>query len=220
MATFNIENAPSILDMQSFKSVAQQYGSLAKTCRFVVQIVPPSSMLFSTNQGNGMAGMDSRDFTYLCEATEFPGRAFNSADVRYYGPSFKLPYQPVYEDINMTFLCREESLEREFFDDWMELINPTNTFDFNYRDNYSTTIKLFQFADWAEFEDDAGPKATYAFTLHDAYPTVVNAQAVTWADDQFQRLTISFTYFKWNRMEKDLPGEQNALVLGAEITPV
>jgi hypothetical protein len=218
MASYKIENAPTELDVQSFRSVAYKYGSLAKTCRFVVQIIPPLSI-----RQNERIKVDPKDFTYLCEATEFPGRAFNSADIRYYGPSFKLPYQPVYEDINMTFLCREQSLEREFFDDWMELINPTNTFNFNYRDNYSTSIKLFQFADWPEFADDTGPKVTYAFTLEYAYPTIINSQPVTWADDQFQRLTVSFTYFKWYREGKDLSStqtNQNQLVIGSNVIPV
>lgn len=197
MATYDIQNSIQTLDMDIFQSVADSFGGLAKSCRFAVRIDPPRLAA-----GARTATSVIRDLTYLCEATEFPGRGFNSIDLRYYGPSFKVPSQTVYEDINMTFLCRNDSIEREFFDDWMESINPTSTFDFNYKDSYSTTITLFQFTE-ESLGYNGPPKAMYAFALYEAYPTLVNPQPVTWADDGIQRLTVSFTYMKWNRREKD-----------------
>lgn len=194
MASYDIVNSPSDLDLIDFTSVLDRYDSLAKSSRFCVRIFRPRGF---TNQRT----LATEDFTYLCEATDFPGRAFTNVDVRYYGPSQKLPTNTQYEDINMTFICRNSFLEREFFDDWMELINPTTSFDFQYRDTYSTTIELFQFSE-TEREDGA-PEATYQFTLFDAYPILINPQPVTWADDSFQRLVITFTYTKWRRAPKD-----------------
>jgi hypothetical protein len=165
-------------------------GSLAKACRYVVRIIRPGERV-------------SEDLTYLCEATEFPGRGFNNVDLRYYGPNFKLPFQTTYEDINMTFVCRSQALEREFFDDWMEQINPTSHFDFEYRDSYSTEITIFQMAEYGDFTHEP----TYSFSLFDAYPVLVNAQPVTWADDNFLRLTVTFTYTKWRRRNKDLDSD-------------
>jgi hypothetical protein len=213
MASFPIDNAPEALDMDTFWKVSDTFGHLAKSCRFVARIIPRTG--FDENTYDIMS-----DLTYLCEATEFPGRGLQSVDLHYYGPSFKMPYQTEYQDINMTFLCRTESYEREVFDDWMEYINPTNTFDFEYRDNYSSEITLFQMS---EFEDEYGsetPLATYAFSLYDAYPVLINPQPVTWADDNFQRLTVTFTYSKWRRKNKDdLDDTRYQLVAGARTTP-
>lgn len=213
MPSFPIDNAPEALDMDSFWKVSDTFGHLAKSCRFAVRIIPRA--FNQIDEGEVMS-----DLTYLCEATEFPGRGLQSIDLHYYGPNFKLPYQTEYQDINMTFLCRNGSFEREFFDNWMEYINPTNTFDFEYRDNYSSEITLFQMSD---FEDEYGsetPLATYAFTLYDAYPVLINPQPVTWADDQFQRLTVTFTYSKWRRKNKDdLDDTQYQLVAGKSVTP-
>jgi len=138
----------------------------------------------------------NKDLTYLCEATELPGRAFTNVDLRYYGPQFKIPYLSVYEDLNMTFLCRTESFEREFFDNWMESINPTTSFDFAYRDDYSTTIELFQYSEQS--------KAVYQWALFDAFPIFINPQPVTFADDNIQKLTVTFTYTKYRRNNKDI----------------
>ena len=101
----------------------------------------------------------------------------------------------------------------------MEIINPTNTFDFAYKDNYKCQINMFQFSEAGrrtttdpnrensipsptntEFTE---PLATYAWTFHDAWPILVNPQPVTWADDNFQRLAVSFSYTKWTRKNRD-----------------
>ncbi len=220
MATFKIENQPTSLRMQDFLSLSSKYGGLVKSCRFAVQIVPSgtNSFLISSGYGGFMG-----DLTYLCEAAEFPGRGFNMAEMVYYGPSFKVPYQADYQEAAMTFLCRSESLERQFFDDWMEIINPTNTFDFSYKDNYKCKINMFQFNDIERNSGKTEPTATYVWTLHDAWPVLVNPQPVTWADDNFQRLTISFTYQKWTRPNKDKQPEtfklvEDALMLSSRTT--
>jgi hypothetical protein len=200
MADFRPENAPKFLDMNTFLSFADIRGGFAKSCRFGVQILPGPALIANPRRHV------FQELLYLCEATEYPGRSLNSVDVRYYGPNIKLPFQTVYEDLNMTFLCRTESLERQIFDDWLEIINPTNSYDFNYRDIYSAKIHLYQFSEAAQTWDDyegGAPTAQYSFTLHDAYPVIVNPQPVTWADDGIQRLTVTFTYFKWTREDWD-----------------
>jgi len=193
MASIVIENAPRALDMETFRVVSDDYGSLAKSCRFAVRIIPssvnnPLSRYFDL----------FRDLIYLCEVAEYPGRGFQNVDLRYYGPSFKMPFQTTYEDINLTFLCRSQAPERQLFDDWMDLINPVTTFDFNYRDDYACQIDIFQFSEY-DSEGYGSPDPEYMFSLKDAWPVLVNPQPVTWADDQFLRLGVTFTYTKWMR---------------------
>lgn len=217
--------------MSNFYAYSSAYGSLAKSSRFAVRIVPSGQDSFLTKLGYQSF---MQQFTYLCESAELPGRGFMNADLRYYGPNFKIPYQTEYQETAMTFLCRAQSYERQFFDDWMEVINPTNTFDFSYKDSYKAEIHMFQFSEAgrrttteprepetppsptsSEFSE---PLATYAWTLHDAYPILINPQPVTWADDNFQRLAISFTYSKWTRKNRDVVSGSYSLVEGAQVT--
>ena len=217
MPSYPIENAPSHLSMVNFRAVSDDFGGLVKSNRFVVRLGVPRIGL----QYSGFV----RDLTYLCEIAEMPGRGFMNVDVRYYGPSQKLPYNTQYEDMTLTFLCRNEAIERQFFDDWMNWINPVNTFDFNYRDEYSVKIDIYQFTD---VDQDEIGQATpmYNITLKDAYPILVNPQAMTWGDDQFQRLSVTFTYTKWIRENQD-PKPRNtgpqgfsfSLVEGREVVP-
>lgn len=209
MATIDIPDAPKDLTMADFKALNDMYGGLQKSCRFIVMIVPSGEFVRTS-------GQFARQLMYLCEVAEIPGRTFESIDVRYYGPNHKLPHKTIYEDINLTFVCRNKSIERQFFDNWQLVINPVNTWDFNYRDQYRSTIHIYQYSDVAMEGVIPGyfpgteeavpitvntntPEAQYWMTLHDAYPIMINPQPVTWADDQFQRLIVSFTYHHWSR---------------------
>jgi hypothetical protein len=74
------------------------------------------------------------------------------------------------------------------------LINPVNNFTFAYRDNYKARIRIYQIP-----ENKTSDSLLYQFVLNDAFPVLVNPQPVTWADDQFLRLGITFTYHWWER---------------------
>lgn len=186
----DLNRAPKDLDMLTFWSTMDDHGGLAKSCRFATVIRPQGDYIRAYSQF-------TQDLIYLTEVAEMPGRGFLNIDVRYYGPNHKLPFQSSYEDMNLTFLCRTESQERGFFDDWMSIINPIDTFDFSYRDDYRAEIDIYQFSEVGD--EDRMPEATYGITLHNAYPLLINPQPVTWSDDQFQRLVVSFTYTHWSR---------------------
>lgn len=198
MSNVPISNPPSDLTMNDMLAYTSAFGGPAKSSRFFVRIIPQGSLLVGLGYSSFVPQL-----SYLCEAAEAPGRGFMNVDVRYYGPNFKLPVQTAYEDTSMTFICRTESFERQFFDDWMEIINPTNLWDFNYKDQYKAEIQVFQLADYGAAVDAKAPIATYQWTIHEAFPIVINPQPTTWADDNFQRLTISFTYTKWTRRGRD-----------------
>ena len=208
MSNIPITNPPENLSMNDGLAYQSAYGGLAKSARYAIRIIPVGSLLVGLKYNDFL-----RQFTYLSDSAELPGRAFMNVDIRYYGPNFKIPFQSQYEDTTITFLCRNASFERQFFDDWMEIINPTNLWDFNYRDDYRATIEIFQLADYAsgsssEMTDYVSKAATagdamYKWTIHDAYPMIVNPQPVTWADDNFHRLSVSFTYTKWTRVGRD-----------------
>lgn len=185
MVDIPINNAPQSLSMIDFKALSDAFGGPAKSCRFAVRIVPEGQIL------QQITGGFTEQLVYLCEAAEYPGRGFLNVDLRHYGPNFKLPYQSTYEDITLTFICRNGSYERQYFDNWQAVINSPSSFDFNYRDDYSARIEIFH------LDDENVPQ--YYFTLLNAYPTLVNPQQLTWADDQFLRLGITFTYTWWTR---------------------
>lgn len=194
MATIVLpQGAPDDMSMTRFKAIADNYGSLAKQCRFAVIIRPT---------GRRVADMatNMRDITYLCTTAEFPGRAVEPMANRYYGPEFNLPRNSKYPDsMNLAILCRARSQERKMFDDWMDIINPPDNWNFEYRDNYVAQVDVYHFAEFGEEKTDRAPIATYQWSLVDAYPMEVSETQVTWADQDVLSLSVSFSYRYWKR---------------------
>ena len=210
-----------------FLSNIRSKDGLAKTCRYeVVLPIPPyinsfignsifekilnfpnsifSDVSDAINSAFGRGGAEdeysktsnasmSRNLALQCEAAELPGKTMTTADVKIYGPTFKVPYQTQYSDTSLTFLCTNEFYERKLFDRWMEAIHPTDTNNLRYpkgdKTRYMTNIKIIQYDDFV--------KQIYAVELIDAFPIGVAPQTLSWADDGFHRLKISFAYQKY-----------------------
>jgi len=194
---------PNNLSIQNFISKLDQLGAPAKGCRFAVQIFPRRPDRLS----------DCSDLLYLCDAAQFPGRGFGVTEVRYYGPSFALPNNSEYQAATFSFICNQKSAERYFFDEWMDVINPTSSFNFEYAENYYSDIKVYQLAEFsskdpAQREEgrplpqpDSAPDVIYGWTLRRAWPVLVAPTEVSWQDQDIIRLQVTFSYRFWDRKD-------------------
>lgn len=136
----------------------------------------------------------TRYLSLQCESTELPGKSLQTADVKIYGPSFKVPFQTTYNDINLNFLCTNDFYERKLFDRWIEAIMPPDTNNLRFPKDedsrYMTNIKIIQYDDFI--------KQIYAIELIDAFPIGIAGQNLSWSDDNFHRLSVQFAYQKFN----------------------
>lgn len=132
----------------------------------------------------------SRYLALQCENAELPGKTLATADVKIYGPTFKVPYQTQYTDTTLTFLCTNEFYERKLFDRWIEAIMPTDTNNLRFSKDeatrYLTNIKIIQYDEFI--------KQIYAIELIDAFPIGVASQQLSWQDDGIHRLSVQFSY--------------------------
>ena len=135
----------------------------------------------------------SRYLALQCESAELPGKTLATADVKVYGPTFKVPYQTQYSDMNLTFLCTNEFYERKLFDRWIDAIHPSDTnnlrFPKSQSSRYMTNIKIIQYDEFI--------KKIFAVELMDAFPVGVAPQSLSWSDEGFHRLSVSFAYQRY-----------------------
>lgn len=176
-------------------------NGLAKPAKFEVNIDLPIPIVQITNQ----YGPDiSRGLSLQCEAAELPGKNFVTEDVKIYGPTFKVPFQTQYNDISLTFLCSGNFYERFLFDSWMNLIMPTDTNNLRFPKGndgvfdtgYLTSVLIKQY-------DDVGNEI-YNVKLIDAFPINVQAQTLNWSEDGFHRLTVVFSYLRYETERKPI----------------
>jgi hypothetical protein len=135
----------------------------------------------------------SRYLALQCETAELPGRTLLTQDVKIYGPTFKVPYQSQYNDINLGFICTNDFYERKLFDRWLEAIHPSDTNNMRFPKGNSTrymcNITIIQYDDFI--------KKIYSVQLVDAFPIGVAAQPLSWSEDNFHRLSVQFAYQRY-----------------------
>jgi hypothetical protein len=156
---------------------------IARPARFDITIPIPLSLAFYISS--------ARNLTYRCETAQLPGRTFEttpkklgSAPVEYF------PYHTNYQQSTMNFILSDDMNEKIFFDAWMELINPTTDFNFQYKANYAVDISVNQY--------DVQGNLTYSGVLEEAYPIDVNQLDMDWSTDGYHKLAVVFVYKKWH----------------------
>ena len=175
-------------------------GILEQLLNFPNTIVTEITDIVNSSTGNLPVGQSktsnasiTRYLSLQCETAELPGKTLLTADVKIYGPTFKVPYQKQFQDINLGFLCTNDFYERKLFDQWMEAIMPASTNNLRYpkddETRYLTNIKIIQYDDFI--------KQIYAVELMDAFPIGIASQPLSWSDDSFHRLSIQFAYQKY-----------------------
>jgi hypothetical protein len=155
---------------------------LARPSRFDVNIPIPITLIPFRNT--------SRNLTFRCETAQLPSRTFATAEQKFgSNPIEKYPYQPQYNDVELTFIVSDDMSEKIFFDAWMEYINPSYKFDFRYKVDYTSSIQINQY--------DVTNNLTYSINLIDAYPISVNQLDLDWSATEHHKLTVVFAYTYW-----------------------
>ena len=135
----------------------------------------------------------SRYLALQCETAELPGRTLLTQDVKIYGPTFKVPYQSQYNDINLGFICTNDFYERKLFDRWIEAIHPSDTNNLRFPKGngtrYMCNITIIQYDDFI--------KKIYSVQLIDAFPIDIASQPLSWSEENFHRLSVRFAYQRY-----------------------
>lgn len=187
-------NVPGSYDVNTFLTNALNQGDIARICRYVVFIAssphwPQDMRTFA----------DTGGLHLLCTKTAFPGKKFNSTSIRYYGPVINFPINTVLPNFELTYLCRNNFQERVFFERWMEVINPETTFDFSYKESYTTNINLYQLSQTSSQIDPQSMKMNnivpvYQRTLTNAYPTEILEESISWDSEEIHKITVRFDW--------------------------
>jgi hypothetical protein len=168
---------------------------VARPARFDVTIPVPAVLAPYVTTG--------RNLSLRCEAAVLPGRTFETTERKMgSAPKEKMPYLTSYDEVQMTFMLSDNMSEKTFFDAWMELINPTTDFNFQYKSNYVVDVSINQY--------NVNNSLTYSAVLRDAFPLNVNQLDQDWSNDGYHKLVVVFAYKQWNNNTVQNLGQQFA----------
>jgi hypothetical protein len=159
-------------------------GALARTNRFAVEMTPPGGI----NPGN------LRRILLFCDSVQLPGINYSTVQNRTFGEFREVPYEKLYEPINLTFYVDNDLIVKKMFDDWMSLISNPDRRTFEYYKNYIAPKFVIEV-------QDINDKTRYQVELFEAYPKNVNAVSLDNASKDVMKLTVNMQYKYWKQKE-------------------
>jgi hypothetical protein len=143
-------------NVNKFISNFDKHGGYAKSSKFEVRIALPPAI---TGLGT------TEELALQCEAAELPGYAVNTSESKIYGAPTYVAATPSFSEIQMTFICSGDFWEKKLFDSWIDYIIPKKSYLVQYKSNYQTDIKIFQYSEGASLDQSVSRQKT---TLGDA----------------------------------------------------
>ena len=166
----------------------------APTNRFEVYFEDLPTVVAAKNPGNLQFRLDS---------AELPPRSLATVQDKLYGPLRNMPYTSTYVDTTMSFICTSDGMrEKRFFDSWQNFINDTNTYDIQYWKQFTCQIRLLVYSNFNSL--------MYACIFHEAYPMIVSGVQLGQSNDEFARINVTFSFFKWTTPDDDRNNEDYA----------
>lgn len=192
-----------ILDDVSFNYDYFKNQDLIRSCKYALWMPTPPNVIARSGDPR-YASSQFRKFTYLSESIEFPGKTLSTIDIRVPGKQkIRVPNVKDYNEITVTFYHSSDFPMYEFFSDWVDAISPNSASNSYFKD-IVTNIRLIQFTDLANATVGSNKtimsmKMDKAFTIDllDAYPINFVSMQSNWADDNIQRLSVTFFYSQY-----------------------
>ena len=179
-------------DLDNFRN-----RNLLRSCKFALRMDRHPTVL------GDYSNSDLRQFTFLCDSIEFPGRSLATTDFNIPGrQKIRTPYKRDFNEVTMTFYHDTKFPMYKYFTEWMDEISPNST-ENRYFDSIVSNVMLFQFYDTSTSSPIAGAFGAsrghvkypeMMVPLYNAYPVTVASLPSNWADDGFHKITVTFFY--------------------------
>jgi hypothetical protein len=219
-----------------FRSAISKFEGVARNTRFLVNIQLPKGgqlkeaiepLFFEGGeaQGVGPAGRYGQTLAYekdiapsvslMCTSVTMPGRTINTSPYRIAGAPYKYPTQVQYSDITATFIGDKFLRLRTFFEAWQNIVYDNVTGMFNFYDEYTSPLDIFQLGQFEDLNDR--DSVTYGVRLRECFPTAINQiQYDSGQQNQFVAIEVQFAYRDWLNfgLEVDSTGKVGGLSSG------
>jgi hypothetical protein len=132
-----------------------------------------------------------------------PGLTIETTQAKTFGEIREMPYQKMFDNINMGFYVDNAMSVKLLFDAWMEAIQDPVTRTFNYYKDYTTDITVEVF--------DIANKVRYIVTLFQCYPKMINPVQMDYAGKDVMKLLVSMNYKYWQSFAATSSGSAPSL---------
>lgn len=180
--------------MKSIKEFSESLrGGLSKTNLMDVKFYPCPKM------DKSPWNVNLEFLTFKCESADLPGKTFETQKIKEYVIERQTPLGVAFSDLNLNFICSASMIERRFFDEWMEICLGTQTKRASYyKDIISPKIEVTLYTGQSNIK-------SCSFAFKNIYPLSISSQALNWNDNSVLRMTVNFSYEKWEVEYFEIP---------------
>jgi hypothetical protein len=155
---------------------------MARTNRFRVILTPPSKL-----PQLGVEGL--KNILLFCDQVQIPGLNLATIQNRTYGEFREVPYEKLYGDIQMSFYVDNNLTVKGLFDDWMNLIQSPGSRNFEYYDNYTSSMQIEVL--------DTNDRLRHRTYIYEAYPKTISPIQMDYASKDVMKLQVNMQYKYW-----------------------
>jgi hypothetical protein len=188
-------------NLNQFKSnlTGENSNEVAKQSHFEMWLSLPRKILLSDDSKSAITPLRFR-----IDTAEFPGRSIVTSDYKStgYGLSNKVGYGAVYPDVNISMVCDSKLNEKKLFTSWQNIIVGNHNRQQNIRKHQSIGYYNDYISDVLIVQYNQEGVPTYAITLREAYPIIINSLPLNWGSEEFHKLNVQFSYKYYTDMNE------------------
>lgn len=125
----------------------------------------------------------------FCDSVTLPGINIATTPQRVFGEVREMPYEKIYDAVQMTFYVDSQMIIKSVFDQWLSLVINPDSRTVQYYNSYIKDIELY-----VVNVDQSTP---YKLTLYEAYPKTISPIQMSAESRELMKLTVSFSYKYW-----------------------
>ena len=148
--------------------------------------------------------------TIRAETVNMAGRNISSFDEsNIYGPVKQIPDGITYgEDVNITFIASQDMAERDYIENWQQMIYDAGNWDLNYYNDFIGTIDIYTVSKHNDGGKEGGniqgPKMirTFGIRCQEVWPKTLGATEMSnGAGSELIKIPVSFAFRYWDRLD-------------------
>ena len=189
---------------QSGKNTLPQIPPAPKLATFIEKLKTNSvsrqshfytSFTIPTSMGKSMIGKEKvqahvETVNLYIEQTSLPELALATVANPATGVNTEMPYEKMFGQVTMTFVCDQRMTVKSFFDRWIFSTMQTAGGVFEYYDKYRVKELPIVIT-------DANLNPVYMVVLYNAYPKLVNDVYLASNGRDYNRVQVQFSYSQW-----------------------
>lgn len=211
--------------IKSLLTMISQGKGMATSNNFAVEIIFPNNEVVGSGSWSykGTGANDETRMMVFCDEASLPGYQLNTGSVTRYsgGAPVYYPVGPIYNDIQLSFMCDAKMSPLHLLNRWMKYIfvdsdDDGTEFDYEtsaengrrlrYPEEYQAK-KIILYKTERSTESENGAIST-SYHLYDAWPYSIDQTPLSYGSSQLVKVTASFYYKRWKIGKDSLKGRK------------